>query len=79
MICLVGAVTRTIPSNDPVAINYSNTGQSATEVQRARRGFPTSVAQTLDQSSSITTMDFNPVHSTILLGKHYKLQHLVLS
>nr|XP_017236357.1 PREDICTED: topless-related protein 1-like isoform X2 [Daucus carota subsp. sativus] len=63
----LGAVTRTIPSNDPVAINYSNTGQSATEVQRARRGFPTSVAQTLDQSSSITTMDFNPVHSTILL------------
>ncbi|KAK1382894.1 hypothetical protein POM88_020629 [Heracleum sosnowskyi] len=63
----LGAVTNMIPSNAPFRINYSSTGQSASKVQRARSEFPASVARTLDQSSSIASMDFNPVHSTKLL------------
>ncbi|XP_074359220.1 protein TPR3-like [Apium graveolens] len=63
----LGAVTNMIPSNAPVRINYSNTGESASKVQRGRSEIPASVARTLDLSSTIASMDFNPVHSTKLL------------
>lgn len=66
--CPGALIINSRPCATPACVSSVNSGPSTSQLQRDHEELPKIVVRTLDQGSSVVSMDFNPNYSTLLLG-----------